>query len=92
MAENTNTETVEDTGESINELITTYASRVQSLDEEIKGLQEDKREIFKDAKSDGINPTALKKAIANIRKGDTAVFEEEQYEEILKEANVVFKL
>jgi len=49
------------------EILLEAARRVQHIDEEIKGLQDDKKEILKDIKDKGLSVTMLKKAIQRLR-------------------------
>jgi uncharacterized protein (UPF0335 family) len=43
-----------------NDAIKAYVERVERLNEEIKGLNEDKRDIFAEAKGNGFDAKALK--------------------------------
>jgi uncharacterized protein (UPF0335 family) len=43
-----------------NDAIKSYVERVERLNEEIKGLNDDKRDIFAEAKGNGFDPKALK--------------------------------
>ena len=49
--------------------------RVERLDEEIKGLNEDKSEIFKEAKGNGFDVAVLKEVIKLRRKDPTELAE-----------------
>jgi len=74
----------------IEEVLVEYAKKIQTVDDEINGLKEDRKEIIKDAKNDGVNIKALNAAIRKIRKNETDNFEEERYEEILRKENVIY--
>ena len=50
------------------EIIVEVATRIQNIDEQIKELQEGRKEILKQAKDDGINTKLLNRAISEIRK------------------------
>ncbi len=50
------------------ELLKEYAERLQRIDEVIKNLQEEKRDIVKSIKEKGLNHKALNEAIKRIRK------------------------
>jgi len=49
------------------EKIIEIARRIQRIDTQIEELKADRKQILKDAKSDGINTTILNKAIRQIR-------------------------
>lgn len=53
-----------------------FISRIERLDEEIKGLNEDKSDIYKEAKSQGFDPKVMRRVIA-IMKKDAAERQEE---------------
>lgn len=55
-----------------------YVSRVERLEEEIGGLNDDKKDIYAEAKSVGFDPKILKKVIARRRKDRDDVREEDQ--------------
>lgn len=54
-----------------------FIERLERLDEEIAGRNEDKSDIYKEAKAQGFNTKVLKKIIA-LRKRDYAERQEEQ--------------
>lgn len=53
---------------SAQEIIIETAQRIQSIDEQIKELQESKKEIMKQAKDDGLNTKLINQAVSKIRK------------------------
>lgn len=53
-----------------------FISRIERLDEEIKGLNEDKSDVYKEAKSQGFDPKVMRRVIA-IMKKDAAERQEE---------------
>ena len=54
-----------------------FVERIQRLDEEISGLNADKKDIFAEAKSDGFDVPALKKVLSILRKDPQARAEQE---------------
>ena len=50
------------------ELLADAAKRIQRIDESIKELQEEKKDIIKRVKDEGLNVRALKDAINRVRK------------------------
>lgn len=61
------------------------AKSIQSIDEQIFDLNERRKEILKDAKSDGFNDKALRTAISELRKpkDDLQLDEESMYKELI---------
>jgi len=64
-----------------NTLLRSFVERVERLDEEIKGLNDDKRDIYAEARSNGFDVKALK-AVIRLRAQDPA--EREQLEGIVQ--------
>src|ERR1700722_3031044 len=58
------------------DLVKSFVSRIQHLDEEAKNLNDDRRGVYKEAKDKQLNTKALKRLIANLRKDDAEVAEE----------------
>ena len=54
-----------------------YVSRIERLEEEIKGLNEAKRDIYQESKGCGFDNRVLKKLIARRRKDRSDVQEED---------------
>ena len=46
------------------EQLTQYVERVERLNEEIKGIQEDRKDVFSEAKSQGYEPKIIRFVIA----------------------------
>ena len=67
--------------------LSAYVSRVERLEKEIDGFNENKREVYAEAKACGLCKKTLRKVIARRRKGNDQVEEEdallELYERIL---------
>ena len=63
-----------------------YVTRVENLEEEIAGLNGDKREIYAEAKSAGFDVPAIKKVIARRRKEPEKVEEEDLLVEVYERA------
>jgi uncharacterized protein (UPF0335 family) len=78
------------------ELIKRYAESAQRLDNQIKQLQDEKTDVFKQAKDEGLSSTILRKVISEIRKEQEktpdVVFEEDVYFEILNNAGIIQSL
>ena len=55
-----------------------YIERIERLQEELKALADDKKEIFAEAKGTGFDITAMK-AILKLRKLDKAEKQEQEY-------------
>jgi len=55
-----------------------FIERVERLEEEIKNLQEDKKEVFAEAKGSGFDVKAMKEII-KIRKTEANELEEQEY-------------
>ena len=51
-------------GHNSNAQLKSLVERIENLDEEIKGLNSDKSDIFQEAKSNGYDVKALRKVIA----------------------------
>ena len=49
------------------QMIKDFAQRVQALDEEMERLKDSKKEVFEEAKINGIDTKILRKAIKDIR-------------------------
>lgn len=49
-----------DGGGIADDRLRSFVERVERLNEEIKGLQEDRKEVFRDAKSQGFDPAVMK--------------------------------
>jgi uncharacterized protein (UPF0335 family) len=60
--------------------------RVENLEEEIKGLQEDRKEVYAVAKASGLDVTALRKVVARRKRDREAVKEEDDMITIMEEA------
>jgi uncharacterized protein (UPF0335 family) len=58
-------------------LIRSVVSRIEALDEEIKGLNDDKKDVFAEVKSQGLDVAALKTVIAKRRKDPDKLNEHE---------------
>lgn len=54
------------------QMLVSYVERIERLNEEIDGLNEDKSEIFKEAKSNGFDVPALKRVVGYRRKEHAA--------------------
>lgn len=54
-----------------------FVERIERTEEEIKGLNEDKRDIYSEAKSNGLDPKIIKKVVA-IRRQDPDKRREEE--------------
>lgn len=67
------------TERTADQILRSIVERVERLEEEIKSLNEDKRDIYAEAKSNGFDVKVLKKIIADRRK-DTA--ERQEFEAI----------
>lgn len=63
-----------------------YAKRIVPLQDQIKAIQEDIKELLAEAKSEGVNTKLLKKAIADMDKDPEALREEEEELELYREA------
>jgi uncharacterized protein (UPF0335 family) len=59
------------------QMIKSYVHRAERLEEEIKGLNEDKAQIFAEAKSNGFDPKVLKRLLAYRRKNRKEAEEED---------------
>ncbi len=74
---------------SAQDIIIETATRIQNIDEQIKELQESRKEILKDAKDNGINTKILNRAISEIRKAKKTTpvekSEQELYEDLLRD-------
>ena len=66
-----------------------YVSRVERLEEEIKGLNDGKREIYQEAKACGFVVRTLKKLIARRRKDRSDVIEEDDLLDLYEQAMTV---
>jgi len=68
------------------ELLKQIAQTIQIIDEEIFDLGERRKDIFKNAKSQGFNDAILKKAISLLRKPvkDEEVSEQEIYVDVIE--------
>ena len=55
-----------------------YVSKIERLEEEINGLNDDKRDIYRESKSCGFDARILKKLIARRRKDRSDVQEEDE--------------
>lgn len=60
--------------------------RVENLDAQIKDLQEDKKEVFAVAKSNGLDVKALKKVIARRKRDREDVEAEDDMIELIEDA------
>jgi len=58
-------------------LIRSAVSRIEALDAEIKGLNDDKKDVFAEMKSQGLDVAALKTVIAKRRKDPDKLNEHE---------------
>ena len=58
--------------------IKSIVERVERIDEEIRGLNADKSDIFKEAKGTGLDVKALKRVIAALRKDEHERNEEDE--------------
>jgi uncharacterized protein (UPF0335 family) len=58
--------------------IRAFVERIERLDEEIKALNDDKRDIYQEAKSQGFDVKALKTVIARRRKDARELAEHEE--------------
>lgn len=54
-----------------------YIERVERLDEEIKGIQDDRKDVYLEAKSTGFDPKTMRKIVA-LRKMDKNARDESQ--------------
>lgn len=63
-----------------------YVARIERLEEEIKGLNDDKREIYAEAKSCGFDKATLRKLIARRRKASNDLQEEDALLELYEAA------
>lgn len=54
-----------------------FVSRIERLDDEIKGLNEDKSSVYKEAKSQGFDPKVMRRVISVLKK-DAAERQEEE--------------
>jgi uncharacterized protein (UPF0335 family) len=77
---------VTDTGTGHNGQIVSLVERAERLEEEIKSLNTDKSELFKEAKSNGFDVAALKKIIALRRIDPTKRQEQEAILDLYKTA------
>ena len=64
-------------GDNSDKQLVAFIERVQQVTEEIKALQEDRKEIFAEAKSSGYDPKIMKMAL-KIRAMDQAKRAEEE--------------
>lgn len=55
--------------------VASFIRRAEAVNEEIKGLQDDRKDIFKEAKSLGYNVTALKNVLKRRKAGEDAAAE-----------------
>lgn len=68
------------------QLIKSIVERIERLDEEIKGLNEDKRDVFVEAKGNGLDTKAIKRLVAYRRKGRDVAQEEDAVFELYLQA------
>lgn len=50
------------------ELLRSYVERVQRIEDEVRGLNDDKSDIYKEAKGNGLDVKVLKRVVAELRK------------------------
>ena len=76
------------------ELIKRYTGSIQSIQNRINQLNEEKKDAYKAAKGEGLNTAVLKKVIMAIRKAQKAkpetLSEEEIYMDVLAESGIVY--
>lgn len=63
-----------------------YVKRVESLEEEVKDLNSDKSELYKEAKACGFDVPTIKKLVRRRRKDKTEVEEEDAMLELYEQA------
>ena len=67
------------------ELITQFAQSIQRIDEQVQELKDERTDIMKRAKDEGLNVKALRAAIAEIRKDRKTPENEKSEQDIYKE-------
>ena len=72
--------------EGFGEKVQKVIDRVERLEEEISGLQEDRKEVYAVAKAGGLDVTALKKVIARRKKDREVVKAEDDMIEFIEDA------
>lgn len=73
-------------GSNIGQVLKAVLERIEYLDEEIKGLNEGKRDIYKEAKSNGLDVKALKHLISLRRQDPGERSERETIVDLYKQA------
>lgn len=68
------------------DLIRSFVERVERIEEEITGLNTDKKEIFAEAKSQGLDVKVLKSVISRRRQGDATVSEFDELVSLYEQA------
>lgn len=68
---------MEATGHNSKEQLKSIVERIEHLDEEIKGLRDDQRDIYTEAKGNGYDVKALRKVVA-LRKLDPKARQEQE--------------
>lgn len=63
-----------------------YIDRILRLRSEMDGLQQDVKEVYAEAKSEGFDKTAMGKLVAALRKGEDVASEEAALIELYTEA------
>ena len=63
-----------------------YISRIERLEEEIDGLNDDKRDIYKEAKSCGFDRKVMRMVVNRRRKNRTDLLEEDTMVELYEQA------
>lgn len=71
---------------SADEQLRRYIDRIERLEEEIRALQADRAEIYKEAKGNGFDPKIMRKVVAERRKTEAARAEEEALLDTYKHA------
>lgn len=68
------------------DILQSLVDRIERLDEEIKARNDDKRDVYAEAKSGGFDPKVLRKLIALRKRDRDDLMEEEAILELYKQA------